>query len=104
MTERQLSLTPAARDWVLARGGVLTVRASPRHGCCGGHAAVPRAEARTPDAPEGYDCFTVNGVAVHLATGLAPGPYHVDLEGFRRWRRLTVAGPVSAGRIRQVRT
>ncbi|MDZ7749758.1 MAG: universal stress protein [Halofilum sp. (in: g-proteobacteria)] len=98
MTEPQVSLTEAARDWVRARGGALTVRASPQHGCCGGHAAVPQAEARTPDAPEGYDCFAVDGVTVHLASGLAPGPYRVDLEGFWRWRRLTVAGPVSAWR------
>ncbi len=98
MRDRRLSLTPAARDWVLAQGGVLTVRAAPKHGCCGGHAAIPEAEAGTPDAPEGYERFAVDGVTVHLARTLAPGPYRVELEGLWRWQRLAVAGPVSAWR------
>jgi len=100
MTQQRLSISPAARDWVLARGGVVTVRAAPQHGCCGGHAAVPQAEATVPDAPADYDPFVVDGVTVHLASALAPGPYRVELEGFLRWRRLSVAGPVSAWRPR----
>lgn len=95
MSERALSLDPAARDWVLARGGILTVRASPQHGCCGGHAAVPRAEATPPGEPERHDCLVVDGVEVHLAKVLGPGPYRVELDGFWRWRRLTVTGPVT---------
>jgi hypothetical protein len=98
MTRAQLSISPAARDWLLARGGVVTVRATPQHGCCGGHAAVPKAEARAPEVAEGYDCFTVEGVTVHLDRALDAGPYEVDVEGFSRWRRLTVTGPVSPWR------
>jgi hypothetical protein len=98
MTEHEFSLDPAARDWVLARSGVLTLRASPQHGCCGGHAAVPQAEATTPEDPEHYDSFTVDGVEVHLAKALEPGPYRIELEGFWRWRRLSVTGPVSPWR------
>ena len=100
MTGPPVSLSPAAREWVRSRGGTLTVRAAPQLGCCGGHAAVPQAEARTPDATEGYDCFAVEGVTLHLARSLEPGPYHVDVEGFLRWRRLTVTGPVSPWRRR----
>ena len=96
--ERELSLDPAARDWALAQGGVLTVRASPQHGCCGGHAAVPQAEPAKPDNPEHYDSAIVDGVEVHLAKALEPGPYRIELEGFWRWRRLTVTGPVSPWR------
>jgi hypothetical protein len=100
MTQQQLSISPAARNWVLARGGVVTVRAAPQHGCCGGHAAVPQAEATTPDAPADYEHCVVDGVTVHLASALAPGPYRLELEGLWRWRRLSVAGPVSAWRPR----
>lgn len=96
MTE--LSITPPARDWVLRHGGVLTVRAAPQHGCCGGHAAVPVAEPRTPDTVEDYERLVRDGVTVYLARTLAEGPYQVDLEGFWRWRRLMVSGAVSPWR------
>lgn len=89
-----ITLTPAARDWVLARGGALTVRAAPQHGCCGGHAAVPMAEARVPEAWEDYQVLSVQGVTVYLAKALSEGPYQVDLEGLWRWNRLVVEGAV----------
>ncbi|ABI58048.1 CC/Se motif family (seleno)protein [Alkalilimnicola ehrlichii MLHE-1] len=91
-------LTPAARAWVLAQGGVLTVRAAPQHGCCGGHAAVPRAEVRVPEAREDYQALSLEGVTVYLARALSEGPYRVDVEGFWRWKRLVVEGAVSPWR------
>ena len=100
MTDPKLTLTAEARDWVLAQGGVMTVRAAPRHGCCGGHAAVPQAEAGSPEAPAEFDRLAVDGVRVHLARTLDPGPWRVELEGFWHWRRLAVSGPVSAWRAR----
>lgn len=93
-----VSLTPAARDWVRRHGGSVTVRAAPQHGCCGGHAAIPMAEPRVPEAPEAYHVETVQGVTVYLAKALAEGPYRVDLEGFWRWKRLVVEGAVSPWR------
>lgn len=93
-----VTLTPAARDWVLAQGGVMTMRAAPRHGCCGGHAAVPMAEVRVPEARNDYGTLSVDGVTVHLAKVLSEGPYRVDLEGFWRWKRLVVEGAVSPWR------
>ncbi len=94
----ELQLTPAARDWVRRHGGVLTLRATPRHGCCGGRAALPAAEARAPDAPEDYAVDNIDGVTVYRAQALAEGPYRIDLEGFWRWRRLTVEGDISPWR------
>lgn len=93
-----VGLTRAARDWVLARGGVITVRAAPQHGCCGGHAAIPLAEARVPEALEDYDVLSVDGVTIYLAKVLSEGPYRVDVEGIWRWKRLVVDGAVSPWR------
>lgn len=93
-----VALTDAARDWVERHGGVLTLRAMPQHGCCGGHAAVPVAEARTPEARDDYDVIALDGVTVYRSRALGAGPYRVDLEGFWRWRRLTVEGAISPWR------
>lgn len=35
-----IEVTPAARAWLERKGSVLTVRLSPRHGCCGGGADI----------------------------------------------------------------
>lgn len=93
-----IALTPAAHDWVRQHGGALTLRAMPQHGCCGGHAAVPAAEARVPEAVDDYDVLTCDGVTIYRARALAEGPYRVDLEGFWRWQRLTVEGGISRWR------
>lgn len=73
----------------------MTLRASPRHGCCGGHAAVPVAEAGSPKAREDYTEQEIDGVRVHLQRGLDSGPYRIELEGFLSLRRLVVVGAVS---------
>jgi hypothetical protein len=89
-----VSLSAEARDWLLGRGGEVMLRTSPRHGCCGGHAAVPVAEAGAPRSPEGYTVQEVDGVRVYVERALDNGPYRIDLEGFLSLRRLTVEGAV----------
>ncbi|HSP01244.1 MAG TPA: CC/Se motif family (seleno)protein [Thioalkalivibrio sp.] len=89
-----VTLSTQARDWLLSRGGEVTLRASPRHGCCGGHAAVPVAEAGVPKAREDYTEQEIDGVRVYLQRGLDSGPYRIHLEGFLSLRRLTVEGAV----------
>lgn len=96
-----VQLTPAARAWVLARGGVITLRAMPQHGCCGGHAALPVAEARVPGVPADYAVETIDGVTLYRAPALTAGCYRIDVEGFWRWRRLTVEGGISPWRPRR---
>jgi hypothetical protein len=89
-----VSLSTQAREWLLARGGEVMLRASPRHGCCGGHAAVPVAEAGSPKAREDYIEREIDGVRVYVQRGLDNGPYRIGLEGFLSLRRLTVEGAV----------
>lgn len=93
-----LRITPAARDWALQHGGVLTLRAMPQHGCCGGHAALPVASTNPPERAQDYDVETIDGITVYRAQALAEGPYTIDLEGFWRWQRLTVEGSISPWR------
>ena len=89
-----LSLSPKAREWLLARGGEVTLRGSPRHGCCGGHAEVPVAEAGAPRVREDYTEQEIDSVRVYVQRGLDSGPYRIGLEGFLRLHRLTVEGAV----------
>lgn len=77
------------------QGGALTIRSSPRHGCCGGTVAVPVAEAGAPRDAAGYQVEEREGVRVYLERELAAavdGPVRVELEGFGPWRRLWVSG------------
>jgi len=88
---RKLRITPEARRWLEQRGGEVTVRPSPRHGCCGGMAEVPVAEARRPERPEDYDAFQVDGMRVYLARTLeVAGPIELRLETLMGFGRLFV--------------
>jgi hypothetical protein len=74
-------------------GRPLVLRASPRHGCCGGSAAVPVAEVGPPADPEGYLPAQVGDVEVHVDPLLGPtGSWVVDVDGLWRWARLRVDG------------
>jgi hypothetical protein len=95
MTE--ISLTEAAREWLAGNGGEVTLRLSARHGCCGGQAGVPVAEPGAPRKADGYAAREIDGVRVFVADDLGAGPYHIDVEGLFRWRRLVVEGEM--GRV-----
>lgn len=77
------------------QGGALTIRSSPRHGCCGGTVALPVAEAGAPRDPAAYEVEEHEGVRVYIERDLrdaADGPLQIALEGFGPWRRLWVSG------------
>lgn len=88
------SVTAAARGHLAGRPAVL--RASPRHGCCGGTALVPVVEiVDVVDGDVGagdYDVVEVDGVEVHVDRRLGHdvGGWTIDLDGLLRWRRLVV--------------
>ena len=92
-----ITLTGAAREWLSGQGGEVVLRLSTRHGCCGGQAAVPVAEPGAPRVADGYTEHEIEGIRVHVADGLGPGPYHIDVEGLFRWRRLVVEGEMGHG-------
>lgn len=92
MSAPAVRLHPDAARWVAARDGALTLRASPRHGCCGGTAHLPVAEPGVPEDAAGWAVRTVDGVTVYVDPALAEqdGPFTVRAEGFLGWRRLFV--------------
>lgn len=85
-------LEAGAAEWVARQGGVISLRPSPRHGCCGGTAPVPVAEARRPDDPSGWLARHIDGITVYLHPAMAghSAPLVVRAEGVLRWRRLFV--------------
>lgn len=90
----EVTISAAARAWLRENGGVLTVRLSVRHGCCGGSAAVPVAEARRPDDAELFLEEDIAGVKTMIAPELRDIPLSIDIDGVGGWRRLSVQGPV----------
>ena len=87
-----LRLDASAAEWLAQKGGSVTVRASPRHGCCGGTAYLPVAEVGMPSDPADWSVQACDGIAVYLDPALAGpgGVLTVRAEGFGRWRRLFV--------------
>lgn len=85
-------VTASAR--ALLAGRPVHVRASRRHGCCGGAASVPVAEPGTPEILDGVERFEVSGTEIFVDRGLlgADGSWTIDTDGFARWRRLVVLG------------
>lgn len=87
-------LDAEAARWVAGQGGVITLRPSPRHGCCGGTAILPVAEVRQPDQPADWLVTTIDGITVYIDPAMAAhsGALTIRAEGFLRWRRLFVEG------------
>jgi hypothetical protein len=87
---------PSLTDAAVAHldGRPLVVRASPRHGCCGGHAAIPVAEVGPPEDPARYQRVEDGPVLcfVDPDLGVDPGVWTVDAAGIGRWRRLQILG------------
>lgn len=92
MTPPTVRLDPAAARWLAKQGQVVTLRASPRHGCGGGTAHLPVAEVGAPRAPAGWSVHEIDGITVYLAPDLTDpgGVLTVRVEGVARWRRLFV--------------
>ncbi len=96
----QIRLSPEARQWLQGRHDAVTLRVSPRHGCCGGTAGVPVAEPGTPVDPAAFQRVVVDGITVFLAPELESGEaFTIRVEGFLGLKRLFVEGAtLSAGK------
>lgn len=94
-----LRLDPAAARWLAARGGAVTLRSSPRHGCCGGTAHLPVAEPGAPAEAGNWEARRVDGVTVYLDPALTGHgeALVVRAEGFWGWRRLFVEHAEAGG-------
>jgi hypothetical protein len=79
-----------ALDFIKQRGGVLTVRLSPKYGCCGGLANVAIAEAKAPADPSLYQRHRDEGITLFIAEELVDQGLRVGVEGFWTLRHLYV--------------
>ncbi|MGM0521729.1 MAG: CC/Se motif family (seleno)protein [Pseudomonadota bacterium] len=87
-----INISPAAVAFIHEKGGVLTVRLSPRHGCCGGIASLAVAEARQPDTQSRFTRYEHGDITLYIAPELEGEGLRVDVEGFWKLRRLYVDG------------
>lgn len=93
-----IEITSSAKAFIKQQGGVVTVRLSPRHGCCGGLANVAVAEASFPADPSIYQRHCDQALTLFIAPALAHQRLRIDVEGFWKLRHLYVDGATLSAR------
>lgn len=81
-----------AKAFIKQQGGVVTIRLSPRHGCCGGLANLAVAEAHYPDDIQHFQHHNQDDISVYIAPELTNENLRVGAEGWWKLRRLYVDG------------
>ena len=99
-TESQLDLSidEEAVAYTRDQGGVVTIRPSPRHGCCGGRVDLATVGTEPPADPEAYVETERQGLAVYVHrsfVSLSDAPLHVGLDRLWLWSSLYVEGAAS---------
>lgn len=87
-----IDISSNALDFIKQLGGIVTVRLSPKYGCCGGRANIAVAEASTPANPALYQRHCDEDITLFIAQELAYQGLRVDVEGFWKLRHLYVDG------------
>lgn len=85
-----IDIASNALDFIKQRGGTLTVRLSPRHGCCGGLAKVAVAEANPPADPSLYQCHRYQNITLFIDPALIGQGLSVNVEGWWKLRHLYI--------------
>jgi hypothetical protein len=92
-------ISDEAAEYVRRRGGALTLRRTPRHGCCGGSVSVPIAEASTPPESSGYARYELGPPGGTITLFAQPdlgtsstGPLRVGLDRLLGFASLYVEG------------
>ncbi|MGM0833197.1 MAG: CC/Se motif family (seleno)protein [Pseudomonadota bacterium] len=83
-----------AIDFIKQQGSAVTVRLSPRHGCCGGLANLAVAEAQSPNATQHYQHHVQENISIYIAPELAHQGLRIGVEGWWKFRHLYVDGTV----------
>ncbi|AQU82930.1 MULTISPECIES: CC/Se motif family (seleno)protein [unclassified Halomonas] len=93
-----IEVDSAAIAFIKQHGGILTVRLSPRHGCCGGLANVAVAEANLPADPSLYQRHHYEDITLFIDPTLVGQGLRVNVEGWWKLRHLYVDGlPLQPG-------
>lgn len=94
MASLPVDISPEAAEYIRERGGVLMLRASPRHGCCGGRVEMPIAEVSAPSA-EGFVREDRGDVTLFVERELADRlnePVRIGLDRMLGLKKLYVSG------------
>lgn len=81
-----------ALAFIKQKGGSVTIRFSPRHGCCGGVANVVVAEAVSPSDPSPYQYHGYEGIKIFIDPALVCQGLSINVEGWWKLRHLYVDG------------
>lgn len=87
-----IDIDSKALDFIQQQGGILTVRLSPKYGCCGGLAKVVVAEANPPADPSLYQCHRYQNITLFIDPTLIGQGLSVNVEGWWKLRHLYVDG------------
>lgn len=87
-----IEIDDSALDFIKQQGGVITIRLSPKHGCCGGSANLAVAEARCPDETQTYLHHIQDDIAIYIVPVLTNENLRIGTEGWWKFRRLYVDG------------
>lgn len=81
-----------ALDFIKQHGGVVTVRFSPKHGCCGGLTNVAVAETNSPSDATLYQRHRYQNITLFIDPALAYQGLNVEVEGLWKLRHLYING------------
>jgi len=93
-----LTIDEGAVTYAREEGGVLTIRPSSRHGCCGGRVDLAVVGTEPPSDLEAYVETERQGLTVYVHRSfvtLGDTPLHVGLDRLWLWSSLYVEGATS---------
>lgn len=84
--------------FIQQHGGVVTVRRSPRHGCCGGTAHIAVAELGAPSDTSAFEYHQLPEGGLWIEPSIAWQGLRLRVEGWWKLRRLFLDGaPLTPG-------
>jgi hypothetical protein len=66
----QITIDPEAQQYLIKHDATLTLRASPRHGCCGGTVFLPIAEPGRTKGSESWPVTEQDGIRIYIEPGV----------------------------------
>jgi hypothetical protein len=93
-----IDISPDAAAYIREKGGMVMLRSTLKHGCCGGRVELVKAEVGEPNETESFDKFDVDGLALFVERGLIEDldqPILIGLDKLFSMRSLFVEGAVA---------
>jgi hypothetical protein len=93
-----ITIDPQAKQYLIKHDAALTLRSSPRHGCCGGTVFLPIAEAGQTKGSESWPVAEHDGIRVYIEPGMdLPGhaQLRIGVDKLLMMTRLWVEGVAS---------